>query len=197
MYDRNRSRSHRSRIVSPTPPSPTARRCLSPVSAPIGRFRFSHRRGDGRSGQAHQALCRGTSLCAAATKTPWPMLVASRSATFRRRPLAKRLDKPFAAGSGRPPNRNDRCFRRSGQHSGSRSPQCAPIDMLGIPTRKQIHRLHTCLDFGTTSRTKDNAHSSDEQPWALLLTRSTSSRACLAQMQEEGFKPFGIDLTAP
>ena len=64
-------------------------------------------------------------------------------------------------------------------------------DMLGIP-RSNIHG-YTLPGFGTTSRTKGNAHSLMKD-MGITAHEVDIRKACLAQMQEEGYKPFGIDL---
>jgi len=66
------------------------------------------------------------------------------------------------------------------------------FDMLGIP-RSNIHG-YTLPGFGTTSRTKGNAHSLMKD-MGITAHEVDIRKACLAQMQEENYKPFGIDLT--
>ncbi|MBS2009009.1 MAG: NAD(+) synthase [Cyanobacteria bacterium SZAS TMP-1] len=104
--------------------------------------------------------------------------------------LAKRLD-TMRGSSGRPPKVT---IGVSGGLDSTLALVAAvrTYDMLGIP-RHFIHG-YTLPGFGTTSRTKGNAHS-------LMKTLGITPhevdirKACLAQMQEEGYKPFGIDLT--
>ncbi len=69
---------------------------------------------------------------------------------------------------------------------------CKTCDTLGQP-RTKVHGF-TLPGFGTTSRTKSNAH-------ALMRQLGTTAREidirplCLAEWQALGHKPFGIDLT--
>jgi NAD+ synthase (glutamine-hydrolysing) len=104
--------------------------------------------------------------------------------------LAKRLDK-IRGKSGRDP-------RVTIGVSGGLDSTLALVatvrtfDMLGI-SRKNIIG-YTMPGFGTTKRTKGNAIALMDD---LGITSKTVDirQACLAQMQEEGYKPFGIDLT--
>jgi len=104
--------------------------------------------------------------------------------------LAKRLDK-IRSKSGRDP-------KVTIGVSGGLDSTLALVatvrtyDMLGM-ARTNIHG-YTMPGFGTTKRTKGNAH-------ALMADMGITAHevdirpACLAQMQQEGYKPFGIDLT--
>ncbi len=65
------------------------------------------------------------------------------------------------------------------------------FDMLGMP-RSNIHG-YTMPGYGTTARTKGNAHAL-MQHLGITPHEVDIRKACLAQMQEEGHKPFGIDL---
>lgn len=65
------------------------------------------------------------------------------------------------------------------------------FDMLGIPRRNIIG--YTMPGYGTTARTKGNAHAL-MQHLGITAREVDIRQACLAQMQEEGYKPFGIEL---
>jgi NAD+ synthase (glutamine-hydrolysing) len=66
-------------------------------------------------------------------------------------------------------------------------------DLLGI-SRSKI-RGYTLPGFGTTSRTKNNAHALMRQ-LGITALEVDIREMCLAQMRTEGHKPFGIDLDA-
>ncbi len=104
--------------------------------------------------------------------------------------LAKRLDK-IRCKSGRDPRVT------IGVSGGLDSTlalvaACSTFDLLHIP-RTQIQG-YTMPGFGTTKRTKKNAHSLMKD-LGITSHEVDIRAACLAQMQEEGYKPFGIDLT--
>ncbi len=67
------------------------------------------------------------------------------------------------------------------------------FDLLGIDRRKI--KGYTLPGFGTTSRTKGNAHSLMRE-LGISAQEVDIREMCLAQMRTEGHKPFGIDLTA-
>lgn len=67
------------------------------------------------------------------------------------------------------------------------------FDLLGIDRRKI--KGYTLPGFGTTSRTKGNAHSLMRQ-LGITAQEVDIREMCLAQMRTEGHKPFGIDLAA-
>lgn len=64
-------------------------------------------------------------------------------------------------------------------------------DLLGIDRNKI--RGYTLPGFGTTSRTKNNAHALMRQ-LGITALEVDIREMCLAQMRTEGHKPFGIDL---
>ena len=66
------------------------------------------------------------------------------------------------------------------------------FDMLGIPRKNIIG--YTLPGFGTTARTKGNAHSL-MRSLGITAREVDIRRACLAQMQDEGHKPFGLDIS--
>lgn len=66
-------------------------------------------------------------------------------------------------------------------------------DLLGMD-RKKI-KGYTLPGFGTTSRTKNNAHALMRQ-LGITAQEVDIREMCLAQMIAEGHKPFGIDLVA-
>lgn len=65
-------------------------------------------------------------------------------------------------------------------------------DELGIPRSNILG--YTMPGFGTTARTKKNAHALMKE-MGITAYEVDIRRMCLAQMQDEGHKPFGIDLT--
>ncbi|MFA7339830.1 MAG: NAD(+) synthase [Candidatus Obscuribacterales bacterium] len=67
------------------------------------------------------------------------------------------------------------------------------FDLLGIDRRKI--KGYTLPGFGTTSRTKGNAHSLMNE-LGITAQEVDIREMCLAQMRTEGHKPFGIDLVA-
>ncbi len=67
------------------------------------------------------------------------------------------------------------------------------FDLLGIDRRKI--KGYTLPGFGTTSRTKGNAHSLMRE-LGITAQEVDIREMCLAQMRTEGHKPFGIDLSA-
>lgn len=67
------------------------------------------------------------------------------------------------------------------------------FDLLGIDRRKI--KGYTLPGFGTTSRTKGNAHSLMNE-LGITAQEVDIREMCLAQMRTEGHKPFGIDLSA-
>lgn len=65
------------------------------------------------------------------------------------------------------------------------------FDMLGIRRTNIVG--YTMPGYGTTARTKGNAHALMKE-LGITAREVDIRKACLAQMQEEGYKPFGIDL---
>ncbi len=68
---------------------------------------------------------------------------------------------------------------------------CKTADRLGVP-RANI-RAYTMPGFGTTKRTKNNAHALMKQ-LGVTPIEVDIRYACIEEMRLEGYKPFGIDL---
>jgi NAD+ synthase (glutamine-hydrolysing) len=69
---------------------------------------------------------------------------------------------------------------------------CKTMDTLGW-SRERIHG-YTMPGFGTTSRTKNNAHALMQQLGITVKGEVDIRSMCLDEMRKVGHKPFGIDL---